>query len=82
MEKRISKTFKQFMFDLEPDVRAGVYSQIINHCHVTPTCINMWARGATAPQLWRIKFINSLAKKYGCVIKFETTKRKSQISGI
>lgn len=51
MEKRISKTFKQFMFDLEPDVRAGVYSQIINHCHVTPTCINMWARGAMAYQV-------------------------------
>lgn len=82
METRISKSFKQFLLELEPDVRAGVYAQIIGQCHVTAASLRMWAREDSAPQKWRVKAINSIAKRHGCVIKFNSSKRKSQLSGI
>lgn len=82
MKSQESKTFKQFMLDLDSNVRTGVFLQIAKQCHVTPSSVRMWVREDTSPQDWRIKVINNIAKKFGCAVLFNPIKRKQHLSGL
>lgn len=77
-----NKSFKQFMLDLNPEVRTRVFQQVVKQCHVTPTCVRMWEREDTSPQDWRIRVINHIAKRYGCSIIFAPIKRRQHLEGL
>lgn len=82
MKTRQSKSFKQFMLDLDPNVRTGIFLQIAKQCHVTPACVRMWVRDDSSPQEWRIQVINHIAKKFDCVVEFAPIKRKQYLAGL
>ena len=80
MEKE-NKSFKQFMLDLDPEVRTRVFRQVVKQCHVTAACVRMWEREDSSPQDWRIRVINLIAKRYGCRITFAPIKRRQHLAG-
>jgi len=82
MKAKQSKSFKQFMLDLNPSVRTGVFLQIAKQCHVTPASVRMWVREDSSPQEWRIQVINNIAKKFDCIVEFTPIKRRQHLAGL
>ncbi len=82
MKAKQSKSFKQFMLDLNPSVRTGVFLQIAKQCHVTSASVRMWVREDSSPQEWRIQVINNIAKKFDCVVEFTPIKRRQYLDGL
>ena len=82
MKTRQSKSFKQFMLDLDPSVRTGIFLQIAKQCHVTLACVRMWVRDDSSPQEWRMQVINNIAKKFDCVVEFTPIKRRHYLEGL